>query len=143
MSWRSGGANPVPPRPARPFSPPSRPSRLGPAESHLSEGKTSRSQGARDLAPHARALENRFVAPNQDGSSPPDSSLDAFDRLLEHHPDPAWIYDLESLRLLKVNQAMADLTGRPREELLRLTFVDLLVPGEVDRLRRIISRARS
>ena len=78
------------------------------------------------------------------GRSPdPASSLDAFDRLLEHHPDPAWIYDLESLRLLKVNQATADLTGRSREELLRLTFVDLLVPGEADRLRRIISRARS
>ena len=78
------------------------------------------------------------------GRSPdPASSLDAFDRLLEHHPDPAWIYDLESLRLLKVNQATADLTGRSREELLRLTFVDLLFPGEADRLRRIISRARS
>ena len=78
------------------------------------------------------------------GRSPdPASSLDAFDPLLEHHPDPAWIYDLESLRLLKVNQATADLTGRSREELLRLTFVDLLFPGEADRLRRIISRARS
>ena len=68
--------------------------------------------------------------------------MDAFDQILELHPDPAWIYDLESLRLLKVNQATAAMAGRTREELLQSTFFDLLAPGESDRIRRIIARAR-
>ncbi|HKS16227.1 MAG TPA: sensor domain-containing phosphodiesterase [Planctomycetota bacterium] len=71
-----------------------------------------------------------------------DSPLDAFERILEQHPDPAWIYELDSLRLLAVNRATVDMTGRSREDLLRSTFLDLLAPGESDRIRRIITRAR-
>jgi diguanylate cyclase (GGDEF)-like protein len=52
----------------------------------------------------------------------------AFDSILERHPDPAWIYEPKSRRLLKVNAALAALTGYTREELMARTMDDL-APG--------------
>ncbi len=54
--------------------------------------------------------------------------------LFESSPDPSWVYDLETRRILEVNQAAVTHYGYPREEFLRLTIFDLRTPEEVPRL---------
>lgn len=71
------------------------------------------------------------------------SSLDGFDALLDRHPDPAWIIDLDTLRFVKANEAAVAAFAGSREELLGLKILDVLSPEEVDRYRRILFRARS
>ena len=51
--------------------------------------------------------------------------MEAFDRILEQHPDPAWIYELKSLRLLKVNAALSVATEYSRNELVHMRLRDL------------------
>ncbi|HZL73285.1 MAG TPA: bifunctional diguanylate cyclase/phosphodiesterase [Planctomycetota bacterium] len=52
-------------------------------------------------------------------------AMEAFDRLLDQHPDPAWIYEMKGLRLLKVNAALSLVTEYTRDELVRMRLKDL------------------
>jgi diguanylate cyclase (GGDEF)-like protein/PAS domain S-box-containing protein len=45
--------------------------------------------------------------------------------LLEGHPDPAWVYDAETLRILLVNPAAIHHYGYSEQELLAMTVLDL------------------
>jgi PAS domain S-box-containing protein len=53
----------------------------------------------------------------------------------ESSPDPSWVYDIETRRILEVNQAAVTHYGYPRDEFLRLTIFDLRTPDEVPRLK--------
>src|SRR5258705_2410580 len=66
----------------------------------------------------------------------PGQKPDGLGQLLDHYPDPAWIYELKSLRLVKVNDALASVTEYSRDELLRMNLTDLLEAEEADRIRR-------
>ncbi len=68
-----------------------------------------------------------------DSSGATRSALDGFEKLLEAHPDPAWIYEVQSLRLVRVNEALSRVTEYPRHELLRMRLTELLKPRETDR----------
>jgi len=46
-------------------------------------------------------------------------------RLFESNPQPMWVYDLETLRFLAVNQATVDRYGYSRDELLGMTIKDI------------------
>jgi diguanylate cyclase (GGDEF)-like protein len=66
-----------------------------------------------------------FSSPGAKGSA-----IEAFERLLGRHPDPAWICDPTTLRFLKVNAALAAAMAYSRDELLGMRLTDLLQGGE-------------
>jgi len=47
--------------------------------------------------------------------------------LFENNPFPAWIYDVESLKFLEVNQAAIEFYGYSKEEFTSMTFKDIRV----------------
>jgi PAS domain S-box-containing protein len=49
--------------------------------------------------------------------------------MFEQHPQPMWIYDLETLQFLAVNQTAIQLYGYSRQEFLTKTLPDLYAPG--------------
>ena len=52
-------------------------------------------------------------------------SLGDFSILFEKNPNPMWIYEIPSLRILKVNEAAIDLYGYTQEEFLTFTIRDI------------------
>ncbi|MBI5396701.1 MAG: PAS domain S-box protein [Verrucomicrobia bacterium] len=61
-------------------------------------------------------------------------SAEQYRLLFETNPQPAWIYDMETLRFLTVNGAALRLYGYSREEFLGMTLKDICPPNEVPRL---------
>ncbi len=60
--------------------------------------------------------------------------------LFENSPLPKWLFDVESLRLLAVNDAAVRTYGYSREEFLRMTIKDIRPPGEVESTVQEIAR---
>ena len=63
--------------------------------------------------------------------------------IFERNPTPFWVFDLQTLRFLQVNQAAIDQYGYSREEFLAMTMLDIrpeaeraLIQAEVADLRR-------
>lgn len=52
-----------------------------------------------------------------------------YQRLFQSHPHPTWVYDVETLRFLDVNDAAVARYGFSREEFLAMTIDDIL-PGK-------------
>ena len=48
--------------------------------------------------------------------------------LFQGNPHPMWVFDLETLAILEVNEAATQHYGYSREEFLRMTLADLRVP---------------
>jgi diguanylate cyclase (GGDEF)-like protein/PAS domain S-box-containing protein len=57
-----------------------------------------------------------------------------FKRLFEEHPQPMWVYDLETLRFLVVNAAAVRHYGYSEREFARMTIRDIRPPDERARL---------
>lgn len=70
-------------------------------------------------------------------------SEDDFRRLFERNPLPIYIYDLETLRFLEVNQAAVERYGYSRDEFLRMRITDIRPPEEVPRLIEYINQSLS
>jgi two-component system, cell cycle sensor histidine kinase and response regulator CckA len=51
--------------------------------------------------------------------------------LFDLHPNPIWVYDLETLRFLAVNEAAVRQYGYSRQELASMTIADIRPPDEV------------
>ncbi|MBS1796163.1 MAG: PAS domain S-box protein, partial [Acidobacteria bacterium] len=62
--------------------------------------------------------------------------------LFENNPVPMWVYDLETLRFLEVNDAAVDYYGYSREEFLAMTIKDIRPPEDVAALLAIVSSPR-
>ncbi|HYC71369.1 MAG TPA: PAS domain S-box protein, partial [Opitutaceae bacterium] len=69
-------------------------------------------------------------------------SEERYRRLFEATPVPMWIYDLEDLRFLAVNDATVRNYGYSREEFLGMSIMDIRPPEERARLQRVISDYR-
>lgn len=54
--------------------------------------------------------------------------------LFERHPDPMWIYDLETLRILQVNDAAQQRYGYTHDEFLQLTIKDIRPADDIPAL---------
>lgn len=61
--------------------------------------------------------------------------------LFEANPHPMWIYDLETLRFLAVNDAAVERYGWSREEFLAMTIRDIRPPEETPRLLGVVAEA--
>ncbi|MEC4266052.1 PAS domain S-box protein, partial [Flagellimonas halotolerans] len=56
--------------------------------------------------------------------------MNDYNNLFYHNPLPNWVYELENLEILDVNQAAIDLYGYGRNEFLSLSLKDLVSQGE-------------
>ncbi|MEW6336264.1 MAG: ATP-binding protein [Acidobacteriota bacterium] len=63
--------------------------------------------------------------------------------LFQAHPQPMWVYDLETLRFLTVNDAMVRRYGWSREELLGMTTRDIRPPEELAAMERRVAHVRA
>jgi PAS domain S-box-containing protein len=66
-----------------------------------------------------------------------------YEILFDSNPHPMWVYDIETLRFLAVNDTATVLYGYSREEFLSMTIVDIRPPGERDRLLSTVYSVRS
>lgn len=57
-----------------------------------------------------------------------------YDNLFKNNSQPMWIYDLETLRFLDVNNAAINHYGYSREEFLSMTIADIRPPEDVNAL---------
>ena len=65
------------------------------------------------------------------------------DDLFWRHPRPMWVYDEDSLRFLRVNDAAVAEYGYSRDEFLRMTIRDIRPPEAMPQLDQALARARS
>ncbi len=59
-------------------------------------------------------------------------------KLFENHPNPMWIYDPETLNILRVNQAAIDKYGFSKEEFIKLNIKDLRPVSDIPKLENAI-----
>jgi PAS domain S-box-containing protein len=62
--------------------------------------------------------------------------------LFENNPYPMWVYDLETLAFLDVNEAAIAKYGFSRQEFLNMTIADIRPPEDVKRLMDNLARPR-
>ena len=67
---------------------------------------------------------------------------DGFSFLFQNNPLPMWIYDLESLRFLEVNEAAVEHYGYSRAEFLRMRLSDIRPKEDVERLKADLRASR-
>ncbi len=60
--------------------------------------------------------------------------------LFDNNPHPMWVYDVEALRILAVNQAAIQHYGYTKEEFLSKTILDMHPGEEISRLLKVIPR---
>lgn len=63
--------------------------------------------------------------------------------LFDRNPEPMWVFDLETLQFLAVNQAAVGHYGFSREEFLRMTLKDIRPTGDVPALVQDVERLRN
>lgn len=66
-----------------------------------------------------------------------------YKNLFEHNPLPMWIYDLETLKILAVNNAAIKKYGYSKEEFLSLTIKDIRPEEEIPPLMKNISESKA
>src|SRR6185436_19906069 len=59
--------------------------------------------------------------------------------LFDSNPLPMWVFDLENLRFLAVNQAAVEHYGYSREQFLAMTVLDIRPAGDADLLRDVVA----
>ncbi len=67
---------------------------------------------------------------------------EAYRRLFEAHPRPLWVYDLETLRFVAVNDAAVQHYGYSREEFLAMRITDLRPPEDLPALEANLATLR-
>ena len=65
-------------------------------------------------------------------------SEERYRAVFENSPLPKWLYDVETLRFLAVNDAAVRHYGYTREEFLKMTIKDLRLPEDVDGLLKAL-----
>ena len=65
---------------------------------------------------------------------------DPYRALFVHHPQPMWVYDVQTLRFLAVNDAAVGHYGYSRDEFLRMTVADIRPPEDRPRLLAAVGR---
>ncbi|MEG4864662.1 MULTISPECIES: sensor histidine kinase [unclassified Microcoleus] len=68
------------------------------------------------------------------------ASEERYKLLFKYNPHPMWVYDLETLEFIAVNQAAIHHYGYTREEFLDMTVADIYPPQELPRLLQNISQ---
>jgi PAS domain S-box-containing protein len=61
--------------------------------------------------------------------------------LFESHPQPMWLYDIDTLAFLKVNDAAVDEYGYSRDEFMGMTIKDIRPPQDVPKFLELIANS--
>lgn len=69
-------------------------------------------------------------------------SEENYHQLFSENPFPMWVYDVETLHFLEVNQAAVDHYGYSREEFLSLTIKDIRPKEDIPKLLKTISTSK-
>ncbi|WP_416667146.1 hybrid sensor histidine kinase/response regulator [Egbenema bharatensis] len=72
------------------------------------------------------------------GERSPSNDDSAYRRLFEVHPEPMWVYALETLQFLAVNQAAINHYGYTRDEFLSMTLADISLSADGSALQEYI-----
>lgn len=67
---------------------------------------------------------------------------EAFGLLFQHNPLPMWVYDLETLCFLDVNEAAVEFYGYSRAEFLKMKISDIRPQEDVSRLKKNVKAKR-
>jgi PAS domain S-box-containing protein len=70
-------------------------------------------------------------------------SEERYRKLFEENPAPMWVFDVETLRFLDVNEAAMQLYGYSKEELLARTLRDIRPPEDIPSLEADVRVART
>src|ERR1700741_1269370 len=70
----------------------------------------------------------------------PDLPFNELGFLFDDNPNPMWVYEIQSLRILKVNKAAFKSYGYTEKEFLNLTILDLREAGEIDELNKYLKK---
>ena len=70
------------------------------------------------------------------------ASAQQFRLMFDSNPHPMWVYDLETLRFLAVNDSAVDHYGYSRDEFLAMTLYDIRPPEDAAALAASLSSAR-
>jgi PAS domain S-box-containing protein len=70
-------------------------------------------------------------------------SEERYRQLFESNPLPMWLYDLETLRFLSVNESAVQHYGYTREEFLAMTIKDIRNPEDVPAMLKSVDEGRS
>ena len=60
--------------------------------------------------------------------------------LFEDHPQPMWIYDVDSLEFLQVNKAAVEHYGYSHQEFLSMTIADIRPPQDVPKFLELVAK---
>ena len=109
---------------------------IGDAAAALASGAYGRRVAARrrDEIGQLGRVFNTMAAAIQTGSEALQRSQANYRRLFASNPHPMWVYDVETLRILDVNDMATTTYGYTRDEFLTMTIADLRPPGDVPAL---------
>jgi PAS domain S-box-containing protein len=85
-------------------------------------------------------IQEKIISPCTEARIPQNEA--DFRRLFEHSPLPMYVYDLNSLSFLEVNQAAIERYGYSREEFLQMRITDIRPQDEVPRLLEYLQQSR-
>ncbi len=86
---------------------------------------------------HVLSDKSNSQQPSPSGQSA--ASDERYRPLFALSPQPAWVYEVETLRFLEVNEAAVRSYGWSRDEFLQLTLRDIRPPTELDRLSGLVA----
>ena len=72
----------------------------------------------------------------------PDLPLNELGFLFDDNPNPMWVYEVKSLRILKVNKAAIKHYGYTEDEFLFLTILNLRAPADVEEFNKYFKKHR-
>jgi PAS domain S-box-containing protein len=81
-------------------------------------------------------------SPSAAGRKKPAASHHTLDQFFQHNPLPMWVYDLETLAFLSVNDAAIEKYGYSEAEFLRMTIKDIRPVEELPALLTNLGRQR-
>ncbi|HSP10098.1 MAG TPA: ATP-binding protein [Candidatus Dormibacteraeota bacterium] len=101
---------------------------------------------AAEIAALSDEVEKLMATVNQDLSDRIQSERSTLDSeqnyrtLFEGHPQPMWLYDVDTFAFLKVNDAAVRQYGYSREEFLGMNIAQLSAPDDLPKHRELLSR---
>ena len=93
-----------------------------------------------DGRPHRAVVVTADVTSRRLGEEALRSSEARYRLMFESNPHPMWVFDVDSLRFLAVNDAAVQTYGYSRDEFLSMTIRDIRPPEDVPRLELTIAK---
>jgi PAS domain S-box-containing protein len=103
------------------------------------EDITQRKRAEAEIKELNQALEQRV----QERTAELFASEKRYRRLFDQNPEPMWVFDIETLAFLEVNQAAVEHYGFSRDEFLKMTLKDIRPVEDVPALVKDVARLQS